>query len=840
MSAQKTFTKSVVITNDKERQEEIKIDREKSAREFENSTYLYMIKSPKNLSELEREKDLYLSMPVDHQILSDSESIRLFGIGNTERYNVLRARFELIEDKESDEELIVAEYGVVIQNDDTDSLDDHVYDLKDPDKISAARVWMRNSGFVMMIPDVTEEELEAQWSRFHQMPIQDQRMSDDEALKIFGQTNQEIYDDIKQSYSDDSDSGSFDYTRYGMVEVLKEVSEGRLNGESAGTILMQFDYDSKLIDRVITEALSEEHAYIESHPIYKVFPMYRFDDLMTLVPGLDSTRDNDVKKIHKCLQGCDDICYGTSLFDNDIQRLWYDKLSEAFKLLETSNDKESVHKKILELGWSPYVPFNREAAERAGKYASENQRKIFREFDVAFDKIGKGLSPKTAKNILEKRKRFRTPEEYLKTFSMTDTIKKAKDQVLFPLYVVFSYTETLAGIGIRHITGSEFTHAGISFDPKLDKMFSFNMANEINPNKLGGFSIENLAGFNKGNNSKMSIFVMFVDKATMLKIQKTIDWYLANIEKSRYSFMNAAAAGAEALTKIGIKGNHDKLRMICSSFVASIISIADKELLKGSWIPDIHPGNLRTKIYKISKEIFNGKIAEYNAEKIKRISDNLLAQRLKRETRMAANEFRMLLIDCVNNMELLSELALHKSCLPSRDIEIFDTLVLPQRELIVEVSASKTYTFPIEFDKEGNLYIVMSKTDKMDVWQEYNQTHRLLTKYKKHKDYDNIKKCLAKLWHMDLIIEYSIYDKKKKVDFTNEKNIKLRDIRKAILSDWSTGMDFVLEHESSFDFEEYYSKSYGIRRMKIEKSTLQHMLDYGEQIGTVVKKVITA
>ena len=59
------------------------------------------------------------------------------------------------------------------------------------------------------------------------------------------------------------------------------------------------------------------------------------------------------------------------------------------------------------------------------------------------------------------------------------------------------YTGSAFGKLIKRYTHGVYTHAAIAIDGSLDKLYSFNLAN--NYSKRGGFSIESLEGYIRDN-----------------------------------------------------------------------------------------------------------------------------------------------------------------------------------------------------------------------------------------------------------------------------------------------------------------------------------------------------
>lgn len=124
-------------------------------------------------------------------------------------------------------------------------------------------------------------------------------------------------------------------------------------------------------------------------------------------------------------------------------------------------------------------------------------------------------------------------------------------------------------------------------------------------------------------------------------------------------------------------------------------------------------------------------------------------------------------------------------------------------------------SFPIQFDKDGNLIIKNIK--KINYEQEYSNSHRLLIEYDKTKSYEPMKFELAKMQFFITLLEKKIYNKdKKKV----EDELK---VRARFLNDFKKYLNIIISNEKTFNFAQYYEQSpFNDALIQIDKSTLKY------------------
>lgn len=234
---------------------------------------------------------------------------------------------------------------------------------------------------------------------------------------------------------------------------------------------------------------------------------------------------------------------------------------------------------ILKLGWTPDIPLT-----------SDNLEKV---------------SATTAFRI---RCNLCTNEFYDATsIHDDDYIEESTKDNKNPVYIILVYTASTFGKMIKEYTHGIYTHAAMSLDNTLNKLYSFNLNNQFN--KLGGFSIESIEGYKKDNKDAiMCVYTTFVNDDKKRKLDKQINYFIGNIDKTKYSIINVFSLIANKPIELA----ND---MICSQFVDRMLKSVDIDItgMASSLVTpnDIYKST-SNKIYKV----YEGRVDEYNHKKI--------------------------------------------------------------------------------------------------------------------------------------------------------------------------------------------------------------------------------
>lgn len=142
-----------------------------------------------------------------------------------------------------------------------------------------------------------------------------------------------------------------------------------------------------------------------------------------------------------------------------------------------------------------------------------------------------------------------------------------------PVYIILIHSGTLLSNIIKNVQGDEFSHSLISFNSKLDPMYSFGNKKvpTIGLNGDPGFVIQNTKDpFYKNKKSYYEVYVMFVSKSDKQKMIQRMKWFK---EKDRYLGYDMIGL---IKYKLGISSDNNLKKYFCSRFVAEIIGQSGK------------------------------------------------------------------------------------------------------------------------------------------------------------------------------------------------------------------------------------------------------------------------
>lgn len=330
---------------------------------------------------------------------------------------------------------------------------------------------------------------------------------------------------------------------------------------------------------------------------------------------------------------------------------------------------------------------------------------------------------------------------------------------LVPIYVLLTDTGSRMANIIKKVTKSSFNHVSLSFDSSLSKLYSFGVGDN---NKKMSFAIESKdkSYIERHGNVNSQLLVVLINKHDANKMKFKLDEFL--VKKDKLSYNWAGLIGYIIGKPIEITN-----KMFCSEFVDNMFKYVGIDLTNrqsGLVSPSDFSKSMNNRIYKV----YEGELKNYTPRRI-------------------ANNVKSATLDYVN-----------------------------KKYNIVKEAAS----FPIQFDKEGNLLIKNYK--KMDFEQEYGKSHKLLLSYDKHKNYEGIKYELSKLWFINSIVESKLYDKNTstvmKKDFIN--------YRARVLNDFNKYLKVVSIAEPDFNFTKYYNSTpFGDTEIFISKHTVSGVLN---------------
>ena len=281
-----------------------------------------------------------------------------------------------------------------------------------------------------------------------------------------------------------------------------------------------------------------------------------------------------------------------SFTDDSSWRQYVSKLCLEANNTSDTKKKNDLKNEIINLGWNPEIPFNEEAIARV-KNMRHNIH-IFTEVDA---------------------------EEYIRnihTFNEA-TYNQLKDKIV-PVFICLFKGKALHSRGIELYTGSEWSHAAMSFDSSMKQMYTFNMNPKVTSDGVSkGFTIESIEAYWKIDPSiKFKVHALFVTKEQKAMMEDAIKWYVIHQNETKYSFKTIINIALKRVSDFGSE-YANKTEMVCSQFVYTILAIADFKTKVTKDASLVSPGDLDTSIDDRLYSMFIGGIGLYSSKKIDRM-----------------------------------------------------------------------------------------------------------------------------------------------------------------------------------------------------------------------------
>ncbi len=136
------------------------------------------------------------------------------------------------------------------------------------------------------------------------------------------------------------------------------------------------------------------------------------------------------------------------------------------------------------------------------------------------------------------------------------------------IFILLSRTETVPARVIRKLKGDGYSHVSLAIEPSTDKFYSFARRRIHNP-LIAGFVSEDLHSGVFGNypDCKSALYSLEVTEEAYQSISTTINHFINNYERSKYSFIGMFALAFGIKIKL-------KNKFTCSQFVANTLNNA--------------------------------------------------------------------------------------------------------------------------------------------------------------------------------------------------------------------------------------------------------------------------
>lgn len=206
-------------------------------------------------------------------------------------------------------------------------------------------------------------------------------------------------------------------------------------------------------------------------------------------------------------------------------------------------------------------------------------------------------------------------------FNDDDLLDEAvsENSKLYPVYVVLIHSGTLVSNAIKKVSKAEFSHASISFDSTLKRMYSFARKDPKNP-FAGGFRYESIGeGFytqEKMDKTPFAIYLVPCTKYQIEKMKKRLKYFIENESKFTFDFIGLFK------NYFGIVAN-PKMKWFCSRFVADILNAGannKKKFIKEPSLMD--PEDFKKTDF--ARFVCGGMLGSYNQKETDQITKGIL------------------------------------------------------------------------------------------------------------------------------------------------------------------------------------------------------------------------
>lgn len=709
------------------------------------------------------------SMTFDQRKRSDDACIRKYGRTNTELYELLKTNIEL--SSKSSNNAVTESYS-------EDELSDRLYKLNRSFMSEKSGLIIINPWTLDDIPDYTFESLEKKYLCFLSLSDDMKMYSDNESMNLWGMDVNNMYNIMKNKFltlkdqrlEDQDPEFHLPIRDNQLSSYVSDVRTESLYIDALHKKMRVLDcisykgslYESAVLERLANELEDSSNSLVDyDEDIPMIVPWFTPDEM-------ENIHDTEVDP-YEYIFGRDTI-----ELNSTIRNAMYE--------LSIHKEDPKYLNKVLELGWNPGIPYTENAISYARKRQSNwlKSHKIIEFVDIS-------------------------------DFVVNETVIKNPIVKLEPIFITLISHKGINSKVIQKWTNSSYSHAGISLDEDLNKIYSFNGENEKGK---GGFSIENLRFYQRAKDPNLKVLTFFVEPGVKKNIKDKIDFYIKNRDKSHYSYTNIFRI---LLNKT--KDSAYSLSLVCSQFVDNILKMCNIDVT-GKPSNLVVPGdfNKPTPGHRLFI-LFDGKVKDYNPSSTKNKITKLLSSKLNPNGLITKP-----LSEAVKEIFSPKDFRDFEKFFVKTESEEANKILSEIMELLVPVAVlTEAKPLPVRFGKSGNLFIDLPR----DLELEYQEAHRLLESYNES-NIEGIKHQLARLFYINSIIEKKI-KKMKKAD----KDYKdLIDLRARVINDFKKYIALVQKAESNFDFEQYMKNSeYYNKTIMVDKHTMKYT-------GRVIKDVM--
>lgn len=571
---------------------------------------------------LEKAYEDYMSMTKPFRRRADWITLEFFGLSNQIIYDISKAKclklrvpsITMNDAVGSGDTPVIESYVSASDDIDMDNMIRAIMMNRD-NLDEQGMYWENQTGFVLLPCHIytSLESLENKWDLFNLMILKHRRESDWKCQELYGFTNQKYYEWMKAKLmagdpaqvmqTPASPSYGFSAVREYVDHLIESDDTTRFDlAESLVNIAGLTDtYDEIIAGDIISDAIDKYDGLTNNLATMDLsmndLPMYTPDEMIDM--GVNSMNQ-------------------TSPEDIGLAGNWFNEYKEYFETgIKTERFVELNKNRIHELenpfnecdtlayGWNPDVPFtpaNRVLADKRIKAIMAENMTTTQIIDISDMEINESVS---FENI--------DPHESNKVPVFVVLIEGKR-----PIYSDL----------IRLATGGIYSHALLSFDESLQKMYSYGVDKYTGPK--GGLIIENIDELiRKHDDVHLKVYAVYLTREKYTQLKSNVEAIEENRNKTSYSWLHIFGA----LFRIPFKSNQ---AMFCSEFVDKMLKLTDVDATKAKASSITSPNDI-DRAYKKHRKIytvFNDIIAKYRAIKI-RLLLNKLEKKAKLYTELA-------------------------------------------------------------------------------------------------------------------------------------------------------------------------------------------------------------
>ena len=737
-----------------------------------------------DIEELERDMSNWQNLTYDEKKRADIHCYEKNGCNNIELFNRIKA--DIIKNTSSldpnapeEKSYMNEKFSYSNANDnyayDSDELSDDILLYK----IQTSEFIQKNDKNVVIIPDAIEFEwftldyIDEQIGKYISLSPAYKDISNGYSLEIWGMTVPEMYNYMKGKLTNEKVVDELPNTEatvnVSLTDKLLMYYEDKINNDIKNKDFIDFccdkidcesagktTYENSVLSSITNKEIKTNMNYnLELPP---VVPYFTYDEYQKY-------NETDVNPFNYAF-----IDNGKNYFD-------------TIKSLQEKGDTDS----ILKLGWNPAIPINGETIT----FARKRQAEWFNIHEQC--------------NIVD-------ISDYSTLMTEAELNKEIEEETkdLQPVFISLIHQENAFGKMINWFKRSMYSHAGIALDSKLNKIYSFNIHADKDED---GVCIEKLDDYNDQNNDcNLLVMCIFVSPEVKYQIQKSLDWYMTNQNKTSYSIKNI---GRIVINK-PIPNKPYSLNMVCSQFVDTILKMSNIDITdKNSNLVSPHDLVKSDEKYNVFV-LFEGKKKNYDYKKvdnnIKALKQNMNYKRLAVADKNGV--VRKLREHVIESLSMKCEENNPKVKSILEDIKQYTT----PKEAIV-ISEAKADPNAMTYDDLKNSF----KRSK-ETLAKYNESEIIYIKYE-----------LCKLFYLYHIIDERLIRNAKT---SKEHDKKLIELKEEIIALFKKYHKIVVSVEPNFDFVKhiqktrYYKMILSLKGSKITytyhgiKNHLQNILHY--------------